>query len=253
MRTNNSKNINHKVALVTGSARRVGAEISRQLHAAGMNINIHCNHSKEEALSLAEALNTIRTNSAHVLYGDLLDHGDILQIVDESTKPWGRIDLLVNNASTYYPTPVGEITPTMWDDLVGTNLKAPLFLSQAAAPWLKESHGNIINIVDIHAERPLKTYTTYCAAKAGLAMLTKCLAMELGPNIRVNGIAPGSIIWPEGKSSLSEAMKTQIIEKTALGRMGAPEDIAKMVVHLANDADYITGQIIAVDGGLSLP
>ena len=241
-----------RVALITGGARRVGAEIVRTLHQAGMNICIHYNRSKNEAEALQIELNSKRSGSVLIVAGDLLDSAMLPTIVEKCTDHWQRLDLLVNNASSYYPTAIDNSTEQQWDDLMGTNLRAPFFLCQTAAPWLKKNNGNIINIVDIHARRPLKNYSVYCAAKAGLAMLTQCLAMELGPDVRVNGIAPGSIIWPEGDSTLSETMKNDILSNTTLGRIGAPQDIASMLLFLIRDANYVTGQIIAVDGGLSL-
>ena len=246
------KKLVKKVVLITGGARRVGAEIARTLHHAGMNICIHYNHSECEAKELQAELNARRSDSALVVAGDLLDPKIPAAVIKECTSHWQRLDLLVNNASSYYPTEIGNSTQQHWNDLMGTNLQAPFFLCQAAVPWLKKNHGNVVNIIDIHATRPLKNYSIYCVAKAGLAMLTKCLAMELGPQIRVNGIAPGSIIWPEGDSALSEPVKDQILSNTTLGRIGAPQDIAGMLLFLIRDASYVTGQIIAVDGGLSL-
>lgn len=246
------KKLDGRVALITGGARRVGAEIVRTLHHAGMNICIHYNYSKNEAEELQAELNLKRSHSAFLVAGDLLDSQMPAAVVEKCIAHWQRLDLLVNNASSYYPTKIGDSTQQHWNDLMGTNLQAPFFLCQAAVPWLKKNNGNIVNIIDIHASRPLKNYSVYCAAKAGLAMLTKCLAMELGPLVRVNGIAPGSIIWPEGDSALSEPVKDQILSNTALGRIGAPQDIAEMLLFLIRDASYVTGQIIAVDGGLSL-
>lgn len=239
-----------KTALITGAAARIGAQITRSLHAAGMNIIIHYRTSAEQANALRDELNLQRTNSAHTLQADLLDTPRLSTLVDQAAEVWGRLDVLVNNASSFYPTPVGDITEAHWDDLMGSNLKAPLFLSQAATPHLKQTQGCIINIVDIHGFRPMKEHPVYCAAKAGLAMLTQSLARELGPEIRVNGVAPGAIMWPA--SELDPGIQKSILERTALKRQGCPEDIAKTVKFLVLEGDYITGQVIPVDGGRSL-
>jgi len=239
-----------KTALITGAAARIGAEITRTLHAAGMNIVIHYRSSADQANALRDQLNSQRANSAHTLQADLLDTPSLATLVEQATDVWGGLDVLVNNASSFYPTPVGEITETHWDDLMGSNLKAPIFLSQAATPYLKTSQGCIINIVDVHGFRPMKAHPVYCAAKAGLAMLTQSLAKELGPEIRVNGVAPGAIMWPS--SELDPATQEAILERTALKRQGGPEDIAKTVKFLVLEGDYITGQVIPVDGGRSI-
>lgn len=239
-----------KVVLITGAARRVGAVVAAALHAAGARILIHYRRSDEEAHALAAAFNRTRAHSACVYAADLRDHAQAPAIVGAALAAFSRLDILINNASTFYPTVVGEITIQDWDDLLGSNLKAPLFLSQAAAPHLRATHGLILNMVDIHAARPLKSHPVYCAAKAGLAMLTRSLARELGPQIRVNGIAPGPVLWPE--DSMDEDLKREITGKTALKRHGSPQDIARTAVFLARDAPYITGQIIAVDGGRSI-
>jgi pteridine reductase len=239
-----------QVVLITGGARRVGAEMARSFHAAGANVMIHYRSSAAAAIALADSFNTIRPHSA-AHFAAHLSHPDAPDKLLAATRlEFGRLDVLINNASSFYPTRVGSITLTQWDDLIGSNLKAPLFVSQAAAPALKETRGLIINMLDIHALRPLKGHPVYCAAKAGLAMLTKSLARELGPEIRVNGIAPGPVLWPEG--GIEEAMKQEIIHKTALKRSGSPQDIARTALFLAKDAPYITGQIIAVDGGRSI-
>ena len=236
--------------LVTGGARRIGAAIARTLHAQGANVVIHCHRSGVAARELAAVLNGMRPGSAVVTAADLLDCDSFAPLVEAATLAFGRLDILVNNASSFYPTPVGEITLAQWDDLMGTNLRAPLFLSQAAAQQLRLHQGLIVNIVDIHAGAPLKRHPVYCAAKAGLAMLTRSLARELGPQVRVNGVAPGPVLWPEGE--MPAALRDDIISRTALKRPGSPEDIAKAVLYLAKDAPYVTGQILAVDGGRSL-
>lgn len=238
------------MVLITGGARRVGAVIARTLHGAGARVLIHYHRSSEEAHALAAELNARRAHSAIVFAADLLDASLAPAIVGAAMAAFGRLDVLINNASTFYPTPVGGITPEQWDDLLGSNLKAPLFLSQAAAPHLRTARGLILNLIDIHALRPLKGHPVYSAAKAGLAMLTKSLARELGPEIRVNGIAPGPVLWPE--QPMEDALKREIIGKTALKRHGTPQDIARTALFLAKDAPYITGQIIAVDGGRSI-
>jgi pteridine reductase len=239
-----------QVVLITGGARRVGAEVARFLHAAGANLFIHYRSSSTAAASLAESLNQSRPNSAATHAAQLTADGAPERLIAAALSQFGRLDVLINNASTFYPTPLGKITLAQWDDLVGSNMKAPLFMSQAATPSLKASRGLIINMVDIHALKPLKAHPVYSAAKAGLVMLTKSLARELGPEIRVNGIAPGPVLWPEG--DMDEAMKHEIIDKTALKRVGSPQDIARTALFLAASAPYITGQIIAVDGGRSI-
>jgi pteridine reductase len=217
-----------------------------------MNIAIHYRSSKDEAQLLCNQLNKLRLNSAIILQANLLHIADLPALVHQTAKHWGGLDALINNASTFYPTPVGEITEAQWDDLMGSNLKAPLFLSQAAAPHLKLSHGNIINIVDVHGFRPMKNHPVYCLAKAGLAMLTQSLAKELGPEVRVNGIAPGAIMWPENNLEQDTALREMILDRTALKRQGEPKDIAATVRFLIRDADYITGQVIPVCGGRSI-
>jgi pteridine reductase len=237
-------------ALVTGAARRIGAAIAQCLHAAGANVAIHYFSSADEATALAERLNKDRSGSAMLVGGDLRSTPDLQSLVDTVVAETSRLDILVNNASSFYPTPLGQIAEADWDELMSSNLKAPLFLSQAALPHLKAARGVIINIVDIHAQRPLRDHPVYGAAKAGLAMLTRSLAKDLGPDIRVNGVAPGAILWPE--SGLPEKVRKNIVEKIALKREGTPEDIATAVLFLVRDAPYVTGQILAVDGGRSV-
>jgi pteridine reductase len=239
-----------QAVLVTGAARRVGAAIARTLHAAGANVLLHYRTSATEAESLARELKDARAGSARTLQADLLDVNQLAPLIDAAVAAFGRLDVLVNNASTFYPTPVGAITAKDWDDLMGTNVKAPLFLSQAAAPALKKTGGLIINLVDIHGSRPLKRFPVYCTAKAALAMLTQSLARELAPHVRVNGIAPGPIMWPE--DAPDQETKAKIISQTLLQRQGTPHDVARTVLFFAADAPYITGQILAVDGGRSV-
>lgn len=242
--------MNGKVALITGGAKRIGAETARTLHDAGMNIVIHYRSSRQEADELSYELNELRENSAAVVQADLDDDNIYGQLIEDAVETWGHLDVLVNNASSFFPTPVGSITLEQWHNLINSNLKAPLFLSQAATQFLKETQGCIINMVDIHAFKPMKNHPVYCAAKAGLAMLTQSLAKDLGPDIRVNGIGPGAILWPD--NDMDENTKNFIIERTALKRHGEPKDIAKAILFLVRDAGYITGHIIPVDGGRSL-
>jgi len=238
-----------KVVLITGAARRVGAVVARKLHAAGAQLVIHYHRSAAEAQALAAELNAGRPASVTPLGGNLLDLKVLDSLVEATIARHGHLDILVNNASTFYPTPVGTITPAQWDDLMGTNLRAPLFLSQAAAPHLKARQGLIINIADIHGMRPLRHHTVYSPAKAGLIMLTQSLARELAPEVRVNAIAPGPVEFPE--QGLSEEMKQSIIDRTLLKRRGSPDDIARAALFFASEAPYITGQVLAVDGGRS--
>jgi pteridine reductase len=242
--------LENKVVLVTGAARRIGAVIARTLHHEGAKVAIHYRGSAAAAAELVTALNALRPESAATFRADLLDDSAVTALVSEVVAWAGRLDVLVNNASSFYPTPIGTITTEQWDDLVGTNLKAPLFLSQAAAPALRESRGVIVNIVDIHAQRPLREHPVYGPAKAGLAMLTRSLAKDLAPDVRVNGVSPGAILWPE--NDMDDAAKRAILGQVPLGRAGKPDDIAGAVLFLARDAAYVTGQIIAVDGGRSI-
>ena len=254
---NNTQTISNetKCVLVTGGAKRIGAETVRLLHQEGYNTVIHCRSSRQSADELAERLNNIRADSAKVIQADLDNETIYSSLIEQAYLCWNRLDVLVNNASSFYPTPVGSITLDDWNNLVNSNMKAPLFLAQAAAPYLEKTQGNIINMIDIHGQRPMKDHTVYCAAKAGLAMLTLSLAKELGPGIRVNGVAPGAILWPAGDGAagdMPEQTKNLILERTALKKPGQPIDIARTILFLIKDADYITGQIIAVDGGRSL-
>lgn len=238
-----------KVALITGAAHRIGAETARTLHAEGMRLVLHYRASRDAALSLQEELNASRKDSVILVQADLLAIKGLPKLVEAAISTWGQLDVLINNASSFYKTHMGKVSEEEWNELMGSNLKAPFFLSQAAAPHLKKHQGCIINIVDIHGDRPLKHYPVYSMAKAGLVMLTKSLACELGPDVRVNGVAPGAILWPE---NIDEVTKQRIISRTFLKRKGAPHDIARAITFLIRDAGYVSGQIITVDGGRSL-
>jgi pteridine reductase len=236
--------------LITGAARRIGAALARGFHAEGANVCIHFHRSASEAEQLRDDLNRARPGSALLSSADLLDLHALPGLVEQAVKAFGRLDVLINNASTFYPTPLGQITLSHWDDLIGTNLRAPLFLAQAATEALRSSRGLILNMIDIHAQRPLPQHPVYSTAKAGLIMLTRSLARELAPEVRVNGIAPGPILWPEG--GLAPSLQEEIIDKTLLKRSGSPEDIVRTALFFARDATYVTGQILAVDGGRSV-
>lgn len=241
-----------KTVLVTGGAKRVGAAICRRLHAAGANIVIHFRSSKQEAFVLRDELNELRAASAFCVQADLLDSDALKTMVETAIRHFGHLDALVNNASSFYATPLAELNETQWNDLVGTNLKAPLFLAQAAEAELRRRHGAIVNIVDIHAERPMQGHLLYSVAKSGLVALTKGLAQELAPQVRVNAVAPGVIIWPEGEEWADQERRRKIVAHTLLKREGEPEDIARTVQFLIADAPYVTGQVISVDGGRSI-
>jgi pteridine reductase len=243
-----SEGLQGKVVLITGGARRVGATIARTLHAAGATVLLHYRHSAQAAERLEAEFNTTRPGSAACIQADLLDIPRLSALVETAIERFGRLDALVNNASSFFPTPLGGIDEAAWDDLVGSNFKAPLFLTQAAATYLKESRGAVVNITDIHAERPLRGYPLYCAAKAALLGLTRALAQEMAPLVRVNAVAPGPVLWPEDDSFASPT-REQIIADTLLQRAGTPEDIARAVRYLLLDAPYVTGQVINVDGG----
>jgi len=220
------------------------------MHANGGNVAVHYRGSADDADALAAEFNAARANSALTVQADLLDSTQVEQLVDKVVDQTGRLDVLVNNASTFYPTPLEEVTEQHWEDLLGTNLKAPLFLSKAATPHLRQTQGSIINIVDIHSARPLRNHPVYGPAKAGLAMLTRSLAKDLAPEVRVNGVSPGAILWPE--EGMTEQAEQSILKQIPLGRTGEPADIARTILFLVKDAPYITGQIIAVDGGRSV-
>ncbi|MEO7775363.1 MAG: pteridine reductase [Steroidobacteraceae bacterium] len=239
-----------KTALVTGAARRVGAAIARTLHGAGANVVIHYRNSASDAEALAAELGRARRRSVALVQADLLDVRQLPGVIEAAVAAFGRLDVLVNNASSFYATPIGSTTAAQFDDLIGSNLRAPLFLSQAAAPHLRAQCGLIVNIADIHGLKPLRHHTAYSAAKAGLIMLTRSLARELGPEVRVNAIAPGPVLWPE--QDLSEADREEIIQRTVLKRAGSPQDVARTVLFFATEAPYITGQILPVDGGRSV-
>jgi pteridine reductase len=240
-----------KSVLITGGAKRVGAAICRRLHAAGANLMLHYRTSAGEARLLQAELNHTRPDSVSLIQADLLDLHKLASVVEQTLQAFGRLDALVNNASSFFPTTVGEITETQWNDLIGTNLQVPLFLAQAAAPALKKAQGAIVNLSDIHAERPLKNYVVYSIAKAGLEGLTRSLARELAPEVRVNAVAPGPILWPDDES-FDELSRQRIISHTPLKREGTPDDIARAVHFLLADANYITGETINVDGGRNM-
>lgn len=243
----NALPLSDKVVLVTGSARRIGAAIAQAFHAKGAKVAVHFHRSAAEAGALVGAMNAERPASAAAFAADLADLTALEALPASVIGTLGAIDVLINNASTFYPTPVGKITQAQFDDLVGTNLRAPLFLVQAAAPELRRREGLILNIADIHGLRPLGRHTVYCAAKAALVMLTHSLARELGPEIRVNAIAPGPVLWPE--NGMDPELQRRIVARTALKRTGSPEDIAKAALFFATDAPFVTGQVLAVDGG----
>jgi pteridine reductase len=240
-----------KTVLITGGAKRVGAAICRRLHSAGANLMLHYRSSAGEARLLQAELNHLRSNSVALIQADLLDLPKLPSVVEQTLSTYGRLDALVNNASTFYPTPIGEVTEGNWNDLIGTNLQVPLFLAQAAASSLRKSMGAIVNLSDIHAERPLKNYVVYSIAKAGLEGLTRSLARELAPEVRVNAIAPGPILWPDDES-FDELSRQRIISHTPLKREGTPDDIARAVHFLLADANYITGETLNVDGGRNM-
>jgi len=243
--------LNDKVVLVTGAARRVGAAIVRRVHGEGAKVVLHYRGAEKEAAALEAELNAIRKDSVRRVKADLLAHAAPELLVRSAIERFGRLDVLVNNASSFFPTAIGEIQDKGWEELIGANVKAPLLLSQAAAPELAKANGSIINIVDIHADRPLRGYVVYSIAKAGLAALTRSLAMELAPAVRVNGVSPGAIAWPED-GQFTDEVRAHIIDDTLLKRLGEFDDIARAVCFLAADAPYVTGQIIAVDGGRSI-
>jgi len=236
-----------KVVLVTGAARRVGAVIAATFHAEGARIAVHYRNSRAEAEALVARLEAERPGSAQAFAADLADVAACERLPAAVVRAFGRLDVLVNNASSFYPTPVGSITPDQFDDLVGSNLRAPLFLTQAAAPELAKREGLVLNIADIHGLRPLRRHAVYSAAKAGLVMLTRSLARELGPAIRVNAVAPGPVMWPE--QGVDAELRERIVARTALKRAGTPQDVARAALFFAKDAPFVTGEVLAVDGG----
>lgn len=244
--------INNKVILITGGAKRVGAAICRELHAHGAQLMIHYKTSITDARALKAELNLLRANSVAIIQGDLHNMDSLPNLVNETVNCFGRLDVLINNASTYFPTELGQINEDNWHDLMGSNLKAPVFLAQTAAPELRKNHGCIVNITDMHIERPKKGYIIYSIAKAGLVTLTKSLAHELAPEVRVNAVAPGPVQWPENNPQFDEVYRQRVINQTLLKRVGAAEDVAKAVKFLIYDAPFITGHVLAVDGGRSL-
>ena len=237
---------NNPVALITGSAHRIGACIARHLHQQNYRVIIHYHSSAETAQRLVDELNQLRADSADLLKANLSEPAEIEKLSQQAIKCFGQLDVLVNNASRFFPTPIGDVTLTQWENLVNTNLRAPFFLAQALHQQLKQSHGCIINITDVYGHRPLNDHPVYSMTKAGLIMLTKSLSKEMGPEVRVNAVSPGAIIWPDNE--LSDERKSEILNNTSLQRIGGPDDIAETVVFLAS-ADYVSGQIIAVDGG----
>lgn len=240
----------NQVALITGAAQRIGAAIARRLHGEGVDIVLHYRGSRDKAEALARELDRSRPSSVILVQADLLSYAAFPELIHQIQGFRGRLDALINNASSFYPTPMASLDESQWDELIGINMKAPFFLAQQAAPLLRATQGCIVNLADIHAERPLKGHAIYSIAKAGNAMMVKALARELGPDIRVNGIAPGAILWPE--QGLAESAMREILDRTALQRAGDPDDIADAVLYLLRDADYVTGQILTVDGGRTL-
>ena len=239
----------NKTVLITGAAKRIGAAVTRYLHKEGMNVIVHFNSSAKEAHELVRELNSLRHDSAITIQGDLQYKEYYSALMEAAIEFKGGIDVLINNASAFFPTPVSDINDTQWNQLINTNLKAPLFLSQLATKTLKKNKGCIINIIDIHADRPLAQHSIYSISKTGLIMLTQSLAKELAPDIRVNAVSPGAIVWPE---SMDDKTKQSIINQTMLKRAGDVDDVSKAVMYLIRDADYVTGQIINVDGGRTL-
>lgn len=252
MNVSTDNHLKHKVILITGGAKRVGAAICRMLHAGGANLMIHYRQSAAEARALQAELNLKRPNSAAIIHGDLLNLAVLPKLIKETVNHFGRLDVLINNASSYYATELGEIGDDQWQDLIGSNLKAPLFLSQAASSELTKTKGCIVNITDMHVERPKKGYIVYSVAKAGLVTLTRSLAHEMAPHVRVNAVAPGPVMWPEDNPQFDEVYRKRVISQTLLKRIGEGDDVAKAVRFLIQDAPFMTGQVIAVDGGRSL-
>jgi pteridine reductase len=246
-----AKNIINKTVLITGGAKRIGAHISEFLHGTGMNVIIHYRNSASSAKKLKSKLNKKRVNSAEILQADLLDKDSLSPLIENSVKIFGRLDCLINNASSYYPTPLLKINEDSWEELMGSNLKAPLFLSKFAAPYLKEVNGSIINITDTHIKSPKKSYIIYSIAKSGLVTLTHSLAQELAPEVRVNAVAPGPILWPDDKNEFSDMYKAKVVKETLLKKTGDPSNISEAVYFLIAKGLYTTGHVLEVDGGRS--
>ncbi|MFC5441173.1 pteridine reductase [Rhodanobacter ginsenosidimutans] len=238
------------VALITGAARRVGAVIAHTLHAAGYDVALHYRHSAAEATALAETLERQRAGSTLLLQGELADTAALPVLIESLLAHYGRLDALVNNASAFYPTPLGEATPVQWNELFASNAQAPFFLSQAAVPALREAQGGIVNLLDIYAERPLANHPLYCMAKAALAAMTRSLALDLAPQVRVNGVAPGAVMWPSDGKPYDD--QQAMLARTPMQRAGTPEDVAGAVLWLLRDAPFVTGQVVRVDGGRTL-
>jgi len=238
-----------RTVLITGAAHRIGAAIARDLHAHGMDVIIHYNTSAAPARSLADELNAARDDSAFLIQADLTGTADYDAILAEACACTGNLHVLINNASQFYPTPIGATSREQWRDIMESNLQAPFFLSQSCVPHLRKTGGCIINLTDIYGSIPLRDYSVYSAAKAGLIMLTRALARELAPEIRVNAVSPGSVLWPEG---MSETAKEAVLQQVSLGRTGTPQDVANSVRFLIEDAGYMTGQVLNVDGGRTL-
>ncbi len=242
----------NKIALVTGGAQRIGAALCRHLHGRGYTVALHYRHSAAAANKLADELNEARADSCSLWQADLEDIEAVRELGARFLNTYPSPNLLVNNASGFAATPIESATEAEFDAMLGSNLKGPYFLVQALLPGLRAAGGSVVNLIDLHAERPLRDYNAYCAAKAGLASLTRSLALELGPEVRVNGVAPGAILWPENEDAYDGEARAQLLARTPLGRLGNPEDIARTVGFLAEEAPYITGQVLAVDGGLGL-
>jgi pteridine reductase len=240
------------VALITGAAHRLGAQTARTLHERGWNLVIHYRSREEQANSLVEQMNRQRPDSASALQADLSQTPGVTRLASDAVAHWGRLDALVNNASVFYPTPTGDASEDDWNTILNTNLKAPFFLLQACLTELRRNRGSVVNLIDIYSERPIDDHPLYCASKAGLAALTRSWAKDLAPDVRVNGVSPGAILWPDGEAEMDQSAQRAVLDKTPLARTGNPDDIAETIAFLICDAPFITGQIIAVDGGRSL-
>ncbi|WP_373002037.1 pteridine reductase [Marinobacter sp.] len=240
------------VALITGAAHRLGAQTARALHQRGWNLVIHYRSREQQAQDLIDDMNRQRPDSACALQADLSQTSEVKRLASDALAHWNRLDALVNNASVFYPTPTADATEDDWNTILNTNLRAPFFLLQSCLPELRRNHGSVVNLIDIYSERPIDDHPLYCASKAGLAALTRSWAKDLAPGVRVNGVSPGAILWPEGDAEMDKSAQQAILDKTPLARTGNPDDIAGTIAFLICDAPFITGQIIAVDGGRSL-